>query len=174
MDLKLKRTPGIYLVGFMASGKTTVAQMLADELGWHFADIDHDIESAKQMKIPEIFESLGEQVFRTMETEAIQRRIRSVERGRPTVVALGGGAFIADANYRLLTEHGVTIWIDCPFDVICQRVGQNSHRPLAQDREKMTKLYDDRRDAYARADYRIHCSGDSRAAVQEILSLPIF
>jgi shikimate kinase len=174
MDLKLKRTPGIYLVGFMACGKTTVAQMLADELGWNFADIDHDIESARHMKISEIFETLGEEAFRAMEAEAIEKRIRSVERGRPTVVALGGGAFIADKNYRLLTEHGVTIWIDCPIDVICQRVAQNNHRPLAQDQEKMTRLYDDRRDAYARADYRIHSNGDSRAAVREILSLPIF
>jgi len=43
MILKLKRTPGVYLVGFMASGKTTIGRLLADELGWAFADLDEDI-----------------------------------------------------------------------------------------------------------------------------------
>jgi len=46
MILKLKRTPGIYLVGFMASGKTTVGRMLATELGWTFHDLDEDIEAS--------------------------------------------------------------------------------------------------------------------------------
>ena len=46
MILKLKRTPGLYLVGFMASGKTTIGRLLADELGWDFADLDEDIVAA--------------------------------------------------------------------------------------------------------------------------------
>ena len=44
MILKLKRTPGIYLVGFMGSGKSTVGRALADELGWNFLDLDDEIE----------------------------------------------------------------------------------------------------------------------------------
>ena len=55
MILKLKRTPGIYLVGFMASGKTTIGRLLADELGWAFADIDEDIEAQQGRSIAEIF-----------------------------------------------------------------------------------------------------------------------
>jgi shikimate kinase len=152
MLLKLKRTPGIYLVGFMACGKSTVSKMLADELGWHAADIDHDIESEQHMKIAEIFESLGEAAFRDLENAAILKRIRSVERGRPTVVALGGGAFAQEKNFQLLTDHGVTIWIDCPLHIIRERVRLSSHRPLARDGAKMRELYEQRRDAYARAD----------------------
>ena len=51
MILKLKRTPGLYLVGFMACGKTTVGEMVADELGWSFLDIDEEIEEREKITI---------------------------------------------------------------------------------------------------------------------------
>ena len=84
MILKLKRTPGIYLVGFMACGKTTVGGGLAWELGWSFADIDEDIEAVQGIPIAQIFETRGEAEFRRIETAAIQERVRSIERGKPT------------------------------------------------------------------------------------------
>lgn len=174
MILKLKRTPGIYLVGFMASGKTTVGRMLADELGWNFADLDQDIEADRRMKVSEIFDTLGEPAFRDMEAAAIEKRVRSVERGRPTVMALGGGSFAEERNYRILTDHGITIWIDCPLEIIRDRVASSTHRPLARDAHKMAQLYDARRDNYMRAEYRVETNGDSAAVVQTILKLPIF
>ncbi len=174
MILKLKRTPGIYLVGFMASGKTTVGKLLAEELGWHFEDLDHDIEAANGMTISDIFETLGESAFRTMETEAIEKRVRTVERGRPTVLALGGGAFLADKNYKLLTDHGVTIWIDCALDIIRDRVAACTHRPLARDATRLEELYEQRRPVYERAEYRVETHGDSSEVVRSILKLPIF
>jgi len=174
MILKLKRTPGIYLVGFMACGKTTVGRMLAEELGWHFNDLDHEIESDHRTKISDIFDTLGEESFRDMESEVIEKRVRLVERGRPTVLALGGGAFIRDKNFKMLNDHGVTVWIDCSFDIICQRVSQASHRPLARDPKRMRELYDERRDAYARAEFHLVTHGDSSEVVRKILALPIF
>src|ERR1700680_778109 len=98
MILKLKRTPGIYLVGFMASGKTTIGRLLADELGWSFADLDQDIETEQKVSVGEIFEQRGEDEFRRLEKEAVRRRVGDVERGKPTVVALGGGAFNDEGN----------------------------------------------------------------------------
>ena len=121
MILKLKRTPGIYLVGFMAAGKSTVGRMLADELGWTFIDIDDDIEAQEQTSIAEIFEIRGEEAFREIETAVICKRVQMVQRGRPTVVALGGGAFTRDPNYELLEDNGVTVWLDCPLKVVEQR-----------------------------------------------------
>jgi shikimate kinase len=174
MILKLKRTPGIYLVGFMACGKSTVGRMLADALGWHFADLDHDIESEQHMKISDIFDTLGEEAFRDMESQALENRVRSIERGRPTVVALGGGTFLRESNYRLLCDHGITIWIDCALDIIRERVAECTHRPLARDADKMQRLYAERRDLYSRAEYRIETRGDSSHVVQAILELPIF
>lgn len=174
MILKLKRTPGIYLAGFMACGKSTVGRLLADELGWHFADLDHDIEFEQKMKISDIFDTLGEEAFREMERAAVEKRVRSVERGRPTVLALGGGTFIREENFRLLYEHGVTIWIDCALEIIQHRVSNSTHRPLARDQERMRQLYDSRKTAYERAEYRVETTGDSAAVVKQILALPIF
>jgi len=175
MILKLKRTPGIYLVGFMASGKSTIGRMLADELGWSFADLDEDIETRHGASISDIFDNQGEAEFRRIETSAIAALVRTIERGRPMVVALGGGAFVQPANFELLENNGISVWIDCPFPTICERVGRASHRPLARDPEKFRELYETRRAGYGRADYRIEISSDDPGiAVQSILTLPIF
>src|SRR5579862_988938 len=175
MILKLKRTPGIYLVGFMASGKTTIGRLLADELGWAFADLDADIEAQQGRTIAEIFDTDGEDTFRKIERAAIQKRIDEVERGKPMVVALGGGAFALEANHALLEENGVTIWLDCPFPKVCARVESATHRPLARDAGNFKQLYDDRRALYQKADHSISIdTDDPRAIVAAILKLPPF
>jgi shikimate kinase len=175
MLLKLKRTPGLYLVGFMGSGKSAVGRLLADELGWSFADIDEDIERAEGVSIAEIFDNRGEQEFRIIEREALRKRVKEVECGKPMVVALGGGAFIEPENRKMLEERGVTIWLDCPFPRICARLDGQTHRPLARDSEKFQKLFDDRQDVYGKAEHRIGADTDDAAAiVAEILKLPIF
>ncbi len=175
MLLKLKRTPGLYLVGFMGSGKSSIGRLLADELGWSFADIDEDIEKEQGVSIAEIFDTRGEEQFRRLEHEAIRKRVRDVEHGRPLVLALGGGAFIDPANRGLLEERGVTLWLDCSFPRICSRLEGQTHRPLARHPDKIRQLYDDRRDAYSQAEYRIEAdTDDAGAVVAEILKLPIF
>src|SRR5579871_3689080 len=102
MILKLKRTPGIYLVGFMGSGKSTVGRLLADRIGWHFVDLDAEIEAARKMTILEIFESRGEAEFRLIEHQTMRERVRAIECGRPTVLALGGGAIVQPENFALV------------------------------------------------------------------------
>ncbi|MGB6942216.1 MAG: shikimate kinase [Bryobacteraceae bacterium] len=175
MLLKLKRTPGLYLVGFMGSGKSAVGRLLAEELGWSFADIDEDIEQAEGVSIAEIFDTRGEEEFRRIEQEALRKRLRDVECGKPLVLALGGGAFIDPANRKMLEDRGVTLWLDCPFPRICARVEGQTHRPLARDPEKFQRLFDDRRDLYSKAEHRIEADTDDPAAiVAEILKLPIF
>ena len=175
MILKLKQTPGIYLIGFMASGKTTIGRLLASRLGWHFADIDEDIEAAAQRTIPEIFDTAGEAAFRGMESEAIAKRVRAVACGRPAVVAVGGGAAAQPGNLELLEEHGVTIWLSCPYHVVARRVAQNSHRPLARDMQRLEHLFHTRQQAYERAGFRIEIESDDPAvAVEAIMNLPLF
>jgi shikimate kinase len=174
MILKLKRTPGIYLVGFMASGKTTVGRLLADELGWSFADLDQDIEGTESASIAQIFDTRGEAEFRTVEKEAVRRRVGEVERGKPMVIALGGGSFTDEASQALLRENGVTIWLDCSFPRVCARVEGSSHRPLARDPEKFQQLYEQRQTAYSRAEYRIEIDTDDPAVIVDaILKLGI-
>lgn len=95
MILKLKRTPGLYIVGFMASGKTTLGRMLADEIGWGFADLDDDIEQREKQSIVEIFDTRGEAEFRRIEHELMRKRVKAIECGKPMVLALGGRRFCA-------------------------------------------------------------------------------
>jgi shikimate kinase len=172
MILKLKRTPGIYLVGFMGSGKTTIGRRLAERLGWHFIDLDQEIETRQKSKISEIFAEHGEDEFRRLESEALRARVRAIECGRPTVVALGGGAFVP-GNFEVLENNGVTIWLDCPLELARQRVERETHRPLAFDAEKFERLYEARREGYSRADYHITIvSDDPDIAVNAVLDLP--
>ena len=174
MNLKLKRTPGIYVVGFMASGKSTIGRLLARRLGWNFFDTDQEIEAAEKMTIAKIFDARGEAEFRRIESGVIRRHIRSVERGRPTVLALGGGAFAAQANRDLLENNGVTVWLDCPFEVVERRVALAAHRPLARDPRQLAALYHARREAYRLADICVPIENDDPAGVVEaILSHPL-
>ncbi len=174
MNLKLKRTPGIHVVGFMASGKSTVGRLLAQRLGWSFFDIDEEIEAAEGTSIAEIFDTRGEAEFRHIEAGIIQRHVRRIERGSPTVLALGGGAFAAEANRDLLLNNGVTVWLDCPFEVVERRVALAAHRPLARDPRLFAALYQARREVYALADVRIPIESDDPAGVVEaILTHPL-
>jgi shikimate kinase len=174
MNLRLKRTPGIYVVGFMASGKSTIGRSLAHRLGWSFFDTDEEIEAAEKTAIADIFRTRGEEEFRRIESEIIRQHVRWIERGRPAVLALGGGAFAHAANRDLILGNGIAVWLDCPFDVVTRRVAGCSHRPLARDPQKFAELYDARRDAYALADVRIPIeSDDPTVTVETILGHPI-
>ena len=175
MILKLKRTPAIYLVGFMGCGKSTVGRALAEELGWKFSDLDEEIERAAQTTISAIFETQGEPAFRELESAALRERVRVAKSGRPQVISLGGGAFLSEENCELAINHGVAIWLDCPFSMIERRVGSETHRPLARDPEQLRALFESRRPGYARADFRVEIEDDdARAAVARILALPLF
>jgi len=173
--LKLRQTPGLYLIGFMACGKTTIGKLLADRLGWSFADIDQDIEASQQRSITDIFDSLGEAEFRRMENEALRARVRGVARGMPIVMALGGGAAAQPENLELIENHGICIWLSCPLETVIRRVGQDSKRPLARDMKRFEELYHARQPVYGKADFRIDIeSDDSAVAVDAILNLPLF
>lgn len=175
MDLTLKRTPGLFLVGFMASGKTTVGRLLAAELGWRFSDLDSEIEVEQQSSIAQIFAQHGEKAFRELETEAIRRKVRQIQGGHPYVVALGGGAFLQPDNWELVKNNGITLWLDCSLERVNRRLIGDTTRPLAVNPERVAELMEERRPAYARADFRVEADcDDAEQIARRILSLPIF
>jgi shikimate kinase len=175
MNLKLKRAPGIYIVGFMGSGKSVVGRLLAHKLGWSFFDLDHEIEAAEKTAIAEIFETRGEAEFRRIETAMLRQHVSAIEEGHPAVVALGGGTFAQETNRKLLQDRGITIWLDCPFEIISRRVRQASHRPLARDPERFAALYQERLASYRLADIHIPITSDDPAStVAEALAHPLF
>jgi len=175
MTLKLKRTPGLYLVGFMGCGKSTIGRVLADQLGWPFHDIDADIESQEGTPIAQIFDERGEAAFRDLETKMIHKRVKLVQAGIPGVIVLGGGAFVQPRNFELLENNGVTLWLDCPLEIVRRRLGDDNTRPLARNPEVLARLYEDRRPLYSRADFRIEIADEEiQSIVTRILDLPIF
>lgn len=175
MILKLKRTPGIYLVGFMGSGKSTIGRLLAEEIGWSFVDLDDEIERSTGLSISSLFELNGEADFRRIEYQILQQLVQRIERGQPFVVALGGGAFAQSKNHDLLENNGVTIWLDCPLPLLERRVARHEHRPLARDIEKFRGLFQQRRQSYSKANYRVEVDdAEPTLHVSSILRLPLF
>ena len=175
MILKLKRTPGLYLVGFMGCGKTTIGRALARRIGWHFADLDGDIEKVHGGTVQKIFAEHGEEHFRALEHAALKARVRDVEIGKPCVVALGGGTFVQPNNYALLENNGVTLWLDAPFELVRKRVAADGSRPLATDAIKFQELFVARRNAYQLADHRVAIeSEDAEVTVDAIIALQLF
>ncbi len=175
MILKLKQTPGIFLTGFMGSGKTTVGRLLAERIGWQFCDLDQDIETAEQCSIADIFARHGEPEFRRIEADALNWRIKRVRAGAASVVALGGGTFAQSQNRETIANHGVSVWLDCPFSIVERRVQKHTHRPLALDAESLRRLYDERQSAYSQAAYRVSVAEeDTHRTIEQIFALPFF
>jgi shikimate kinase len=177
MHLKLKRTPGIYITGFMGSGKTTVGRLVADRLGWDFVDLDTDIEQREGDTVANIFARRGEAEFRRLETEAIRRWLKKIECGMPTVIALGGGTFVEPINYEILGNNGISVWLDCSLEVAEARIADAAAvdaRPLAKDKDTFRKLYNERKVLYGRADFRINGDLGFDEAVGAIVNLPLW
>ena len=171
MHQKLKGAPGIYVVGFMGSGKTTIGQALAKRLGWDFVDLDDEIEARAGKSIPEVFEQEGEPAFRKLESDCLKDQTRLVCSGRARVVGLGGGTFVDERNRELIEESGVSIWLDAPASLLWERVKAETHRPLAQDEEAFRERHGGRRDAYSQADFRVDATQEPASIVEAVLSL---
>jgi shikimate kinase / 3-dehydroquinate synthase len=128
--------PNIYLVGPMGSGKTAVGRQLARMLGVPFHDSDAEIERRTGVDVPFIFEREGEPGFRQREREALEALVQL----SPIVMATGGGAVLAPENRRLLSDHGVVVFLETSVGQQLQRVGSGRGRPLLQQQEDLPAL----------------------------------
>lgn len=145
----------IALVGFMATGKTTFAKILARRLGWACVDCDADIARRERRSIARIFAEDGEAYFRRLESRALARALKH----RNAVVATGGGAVIAARNRRLLARASFVVWMRSPLADVLKRTAKKKDRPLlnAADRAGAArKLWKKRAPLYAAcADARV-------------------
>lgn len=153
----------IYLVGFMAAGKTTVAHALAARLGWRAEDIDELIEARERMTVADIFSKFGEPHFRAVEREML----RLVLPLRHSVVATGGGTFMDPDNRQAINMDGVSVWIDVPLDVLIARIPADGRRPLAADRAQIERLYATRRIGYSQAQIHVDAGMASADEIAE-------
>lgn len=149
---QLKKT--VVMVGMMGAGKTAVGRALAVKLGVPFLDSDTEIETAANLSVPEIFERDGEAFFRRRETEVITRLL-DTERG---ILSTGGGAFLAQVNRSLISDRGVSVWLDAGIDLLWSRVKHKDSRPLlrtADPRATLAALHKERVPYYAMADLSV-------------------
>jgi len=137
----------VYLVGFMASGKSTVGPLLAARLKRPFQDLDDLIEKEQQMTIAEIFALKGESYFRRVESHLLAQTAQLA----PSVIGLGGGTYSSEVNRAVVAEKGVAVWLRIPLELAQRRCSAISTRPLAKDPVRFKALFDVRQTHYSEA-----------------------
>lgn len=144
----------IVIVGFMGTGKTTVAFGLARKLNCRAIDLD-DLIAQRETRDPrQIIEQDGEKAFRRIETKMLHEVLKEAS---ARVLAVGGGAWTIAENREMIKKHGAfTVWLDASFELCWKRIETGrAARPLARSREMAQTLYATRRPIYALADARI-------------------
>ena len=124
----------IFLIGYRGTGKTAVAPVLAIRLGYDWVDADDEVEHRAGKCIAAIFADEGEPAFRDWESGVVAE----LAARRRTVVALGGGAVLREENRRLVTSHGVVVWLTATVDSIVKRLARDDS--TASRRPKLTAV----------------------------------
>jgi shikimate kinase len=157
----------VILIGFMGAGKSCVGRALSAELGWVFEDLDERVEENTGQKIAQIFRESGETEFRRLEHAALKALLRDSGSRREKVIALGGGAFVQEANASLIQAAKIpTAFLDAEVDELWNRCERQSRedaieRPLMENRERFRNLYKQRRPHYLKASLKQETGGKS-------------
>ena len=157
----------LWLAGMMGSGKTSSGGVAAASLGVPFYDTDVEVIAGLDCTVSELWERVGEAMFREMESDTVKRLA-----GLDAIVATGGGAVLQEVNRDVMTASGPIVWLQASPEEILERVGATIGRPLldnSSDRlEELRLLSKERADIYAEvADHVIETSGKSVAEVAE-------
>ena len=150
----------------MGSGKSAIGKSLSDALNMKFADTDSIIEERLSLSIAKIFETKGEEFFRKIEME---ESIKLTEK-KGFVISLGGGAFINDTIREKIKKSCFSVWLQLDIDEIFNRTKNNQKRPLlniSNSREKLDKIYKERKEIYSMADYKIDCNKKNKNEIVE-------
>ncbi len=161
-DTLALRKERIYLTGFMGSGKSTIGPILANTIGYEFADLDKLIEQAAGISVGSIFREKGEAYFRSLERSCIAQ-VSLLPR---TVISLGGGTMVDADNSRVIIATGIVVYLKITPDQIFRRLHFRTDRPLLtnaegerlgeeQLRERIMTLYTAREPLYAQADITV-------------------
>ena len=151
----------IVLTGMPSSGKSTVGKQLAQTLNMRFIDTDNEIERVSGKKISEIFENLGEDAFRDIESKVVE----DVSAKQNCVLATGGGAILRDRNIMLLKGNGTVYFIDRPLEKLIT----TDDRPLSSNRDDLVKRYNERYNIYCKtADKKLQNDGELQTVIDSI------
>ncbi|MGC9330617.1 MAG: shikimate kinase [Bacteroidales bacterium] len=146
----------IYLTGFMAAGKSTLAKKLAAKLNIPYIDLDNEIERVCGKSITRIFTDDGEEAFRKIESRLL---VHASKKNDAFVMACGGGVLESEQNLFTLQDYGVLVFVDTSIDVIKKRLTEdNVERPLLKNMKEtqrnniIEELYKKRMHQYNKAD----------------------
>ena len=161
----------IYLIGFMGTGKSTVARELIARAHAKGVEMDQLIEEQQNMAITDIFAQHGEAYFRDLETALL----RSMGTEEHLVVSCGGGTVLRDENAALMKEQGCIVLLTATPETVYERVKNSSNRPILNGNmsvEYISELMEKRRARYESvADIRVATDGkDVSTICEEILS----
>ena len=155
------RRGNIVLVGFMGTGKSTVAKKISGDLKMEYVDTDSLIESKEGRSINDIFSENGEDYFRTVEREVI----KEVSAKTGCVIDAGGGVVLNANNMRDLKSGGIIFCLTATAGSIYERTRGHGHRPLLNVEDpvgRINELLKKREKFYMAADHQI--STDDRTA----------
>jgi shikimate kinase len=152
----------------MGCGKSVVGVKVAERAGAPFHDLDFVIESEAGMSISDIFATKGEAAFRALESRLLPDLLKP-----GAVVALGGGAPIDESNWKMILERSTTVFVDCGFDTIWDRIKGTTNRPLfaSSTRAELEVLWQQRRPRYMEAIHRVDGDRPEDVVAEEILAL---
>ena len=146
----------VFLIGYMASGKSTLGKALAGALTLPFIDLDVEIERTEGTSISEIIDTKGELHFRKVESAVLKNLLEQNDTG---VFALGGGTPVFYNHMDLLNAEGETIFLDVPVGELAKRLEGDIKRPLIQNKEDVAEFVAkhmfERRAYYSQAKHRI-------------------
>lgn len=131
------------LIGMPGSGKTTIGNLLAEQLNYDFVDSDHYLEANSEETIPEMF-AKSEAYFRSCETKVI----KEISMLKQTVIATGGGVILNKENMLHLKKNGLIIFLDRSPDLIMSDISNHERPLLAEDKNRLYNLYEERIDLY--------------------------
>lgn len=149
----------IFLIGFMGSGKTHWARILAERLQLSLYDLDMEIINHEQRSIPEIFSTSGEEYFRVKERELLEKLI---DKNPSMVLSCGGGTPCFLNNIELMKKYGTVVWLNTHVAVLLQRLlKEKAQRPLLKNvvdddlKSYIIRKLNERRMYYQQADVTI-------------------
>jgi shikimate kinase len=149
----------VYLIGYMAAGKTWLGRELAQQLVRPFYDLDAVLEEKESNTIAGLFNSMGESGFREKEREILLETAH----WEPAVIACGGGTPCYKDNLLHLKKQGLTLWVNTPYEIILERLKkERSKRPLLAGitdeelNEKLNTHYQSRLTCYNQAHLAIN------------------
>ena len=162
----------IMLIGFMGTGKSTIARKIKETLNIEQIEMDALIAKGAGMSIPDIFEKYGETYFRDLETEML----RKFQDAKPVVVSCGGGAVLRDENIEIMKGQGKIVLLTATPETVFERVRYSTDRPVLNgnmDVEYIKELMEKRRARYEMAaDIVITTDGKTADEIcQEILEV---